>query len=105
MKVREVICPTASRSKAVRHRDLLRLALFPVAVIASAMIVDFAEPHLRARSVGLYYLIRSLSITPAAVIGGVLWTFSPDTPFRTAGAIGIVGTVVFAVTVDERYAT
>lgn len=28
-----------------------------------AMIVDFAEPHLRGRSVGLYYLVRSLSIT------------------------------------------
>ena len=35
-----------------------------------AMIVDFAVPHLRARTVGLYYLIRSLSISPAAAIGG-----------------------------------
>ena len=31
-----------------------------------AMIVDSARDDLRARSVGLYYLIRSLSITPAA---------------------------------------
>jgi len=38
-----------------------------------AMIVDFAEPHLRAQTVGLYYLIRSLTITPAAAIGGLLW--------------------------------
>src|SRR6185503_18200097 len=30
-----------------------------------AMIVDFAQPKLRARSVGLYYLLRSLAITPA----------------------------------------
>lgn len=70
-----------------------------------AMIVDFAEPSLRARSVGLYYLVRSLSITPAAVIGGLLWTFAPQTPFITAGIIGLIGTVVFAMTVEEHYAS
>jgi MFS family permease len=104
-------------------------ALFPVAVVLSsgfaslvvafiigglreigepsrkAMIVDFAEPHLRARSVGLYYLIRSLSITPAAAIGGLLWKIAPQVPFITAGVIGLVGTIVFAATVEERYAS
>jgi MFS family permease len=103
-------------------------ALFPLAVVASsgfpmliaafvvgglreigepsrkAMIVDFAEAHLRARSVGLYYLIRSLTITPAAAIGGLLWKYSPATPFIVAGAIGIIGTFVFALTVEEKYA-
>jgi MFS family permease len=70
-----------------------------------AMIVDFAEPNLRARSVGLYYLVRSLSITPAAVIGGLLWKFGPQTPFITAGIIGFIGTIVFALTVEEHYAS
>lgn len=70
-----------------------------------AMIVDFAEPSLRARSVGLYYLVRSLSITPAAVTGGLLWKYAPETPFITAGIIGIIGTVVFALTVEEHYAS
>lgn len=70
-----------------------------------AMIVDFAEPHLRARSVGLYYLVRSLSITPAAFIGGILWNFAPPTPFIAATVIGIIGTIVFAITVEERYAS
>jgi len=70
-----------------------------------AMIVDFARDNLRARSVGLYYLIRSLSITPAAAIGGLLWKITPQTPFVVAGAIGIVGTIVFAATVEERYAS
>ena len=106
----------------------LCFALFPVAVVASrgfasltfafiigglreigepsrkAMIVDFAEAHLRARSVGLYYLVRSLSITPAAAIGGLLWKLAPQTPFITAGIVGIIGTIVFAATVEERYA-
>lgn len=70
-----------------------------------AMIVDFARENVRARSVGLYYLVRSLSITPAAVIGGVLWKIRPDVPFITASIIGIVGTIVFAATVEERYAS
>ncbi|MGH9942898.1 MAG: MFS transporter [Pyrinomonadaceae bacterium] len=69
-----------------------------------AMIVDFAEPHLRARTVGLYYLVRSLSITPAALVGGLLWKVAPETPFVAAGVVGIIGTIVFAVTVEERYA-
>ncbi len=107
----------------------LCFALFPVAVVFSksfaalalafvvgglreigepsrkAMIVDFAQPHLRARSVGLYYLVRSLSITPAAATGGLLWSISPRAPFITAGLIGLIGTIVFAATVEERYAS
>jgi len=66
-----------------------------------AMIVDFAKPQLRARSVGLYYLLRSLAITPAAAIGGLMWKVSPQTPFILAGAFGIIGTLLFAATVRE----
>ncbi len=69
-----------------------------------AMIVDFAEPQLRARTVGLYYLVRGLAVTPAAAIGGLLWRVSPTVPFVTAGIIGLVGAAVFAATVEERYA-
>ena len=67
-----------------------------------ALIVDLAEPHLRARSVGLYYLIRSLAITPAAFVGGLLWNIAPPIPFYVAGAIGAVGTLAFALTVEEE---
>ena len=70
-----------------------------------AMIVDSAREDLRARSVGLYYLIRSLSITPAAAIGGLLWKISPQVPFIVAGAIGLIGTIVFTLTVEEKYAS
>ena len=69
-----------------------------------AMIVDFAEPHLRARTVGLYYLIRGLAVTPAAAVGGLLWKVAPDAPFIIAGAVGVIGVAVFASTVEERYA-
>ncbi len=106
----------------------LMFALFPVAVVLAgsfaalvgafvvgglreigeparkAMIVDLAETHVRARTVGLYYLVRSLSITPAAVVGGLLWRVAPALPFWIAGVIGLAGTIVFLLTVEEGYA-
>jgi len=69
-----------------------------------AMILDFAEPKVRARSVGLYYLMRSLAITPAAAIGGLLWKITPQTPFVLAGAFGVTGTFIFIATVREQSA-
>ncbi|HJQ22465.1 MAG TPA: MFS transporter [Blastocatellia bacterium] len=69
-----------------------------------AMIVDLADPERRGRTVGLYYLTRSLTITPASVIGGYLWKFSPATPFFVATLMGLLGVIVFVVTVDRRYA-
>jgi len=69
-----------------------------------AMIVDFADAQTRARTVGLYYLVRSLSITPASAIGGLLWGIRPQIPFLGAGLIGIVGTFLFAATVDDKHA-
>jgi MFS family permease len=69
-----------------------------------ALILDLVPGGARARGVGLYYLIRSLAITPAATVGGLLWTVAPQVPFLLAGVIGLVGTAVFAVTVEEDYA-
>ena len=69
-----------------------------------AMIVDFAKPQLRARTVGLYYLLRSLAITPAAFVGGLLWNLTPQTPFLIAGVFGIAGTLIFIATVREQSA-
>jgi MFS family permease len=66
-----------------------------------ALIIDFAAPALRARVVGLYYLCRSLTIAPAAFIGGLLWRVSPALPFYVAAAIGGIGVVAFVTTVEE----
>jgi MFS family permease len=68
-----------------------------------AMIVDFAEQQFRARNVGLYYLIRNLSITPASAIGGLLWRVRPEIPFMIAGLFGVAGTLLFAVFVEEQH--
>ena len=69
-----------------------------------ALIIDVAVPHLRARSVGIYYLLRSLAITPAAFIGGLLWKITPALPFFVAGGIGMIGTILFVATVSEEHA-
>jgi MFS family permease len=69
-----------------------------------ALILDLVRPDLRARGVGLYYLLRSLAIAPAATVGGLLWKLSPTVPFLMAGAIGGLGVLLFTLTVDERHA-
>jgi MFS family permease len=69
-----------------------------------AMIVDFADQQFRARNVGLYYLIRNLSITPASAIGGLLWRVRPEIPFVIAGLFGVAGTLLFAMFVKEQHA-
>jgi MFS family permease len=69
-----------------------------------ALILEFVRPDVRARGVGLYYLIRSVAIAPAATVGGLLWKTSPSLPFLMAGGIGLVGTILFALTVEERHA-
>jgi MFS family permease len=70
-----------------------------------AMIVDLADPTRRGRTVGLYYLTRSLSITPASVVGGFLWKLNPAIPFFVACAIGLAGTMIFVLTVERHHAS
>lgn len=69
-----------------------------------ALIVDLAQPQQQGRTVGLYYLIRSLSITPASFVGGLLWKIDPTIPFFVASVIGFIGTILFALTVEKKYA-
>src|SRR5215213_2766737 len=69
-----------------------------------ALIVDLSRPETRARSIGLYYLVRSVAIAPAAFVGGLLWRVAPSVPFYVAAAVGAVGVAVFAATVDEAHA-
>ena len=103
-------------------------ALFPVAVVVAhsfaalvaafvvgglreigeparkALILDLVPAGSRARAVGFCYLVRSLAIAPAATVGGLLWKITPTLPFALAALVGLAGTAVFALTVDERYA-
>lgn len=68
-----------------------------------AMIVNFSDAGARGRHVGLYYLIRNISVAPAAAIGGWLWhVFSPCATFHTAFSCGLIGAVFFLISVSEQ---
>lgn len=121
--------PAAKLADGVGRRPLviatfLAFALFPLAVVSAgsfsgliaafvvgglrefgeparkALIVDLARADVRARSIGLYYLVRSLSIAPAAVVGGLLWRLAPPFPFLLAGGFGLAGAAAFASRAD-----
>src|SRR5258708_21597422 len=64
-----------------------------------AMIVDFAGQQLRGRTVGLYYLVRNLSITPASAIGGVLLEVRPEISLLNSGVVVVGRTLLFCVSV------
>lgn len=129
-----IYIPAARRSDRGGREPLvaftfLAFALFPLAVVFSrsfpalilayviaglrelgepsrkALIVDLVDAHLRGRSVGLYYLIRSLAIAPAALLGGLLWKISPAIPFYLAAVVGAAGTLVFLWTSHEKRKT
>ena len=60
-----------------------------------ALIVDLAEGPYQGRTIGLYYLIRESIMIPASLIGGLLWSVSPQTPFIAASMVGSLGVLIF----------
>jgi hypothetical protein len=59
-------------------------------------IVDESPHKLPGRVVGLYYTMRNLSIVPAGLIGGLLWSVSPTIPLVSTFGLGLVGLMMFA---------
>lgn len=57
------------------------------------MIVDLAGEGRRGEVVGVYYLMRGLSVAVAPLLGGWLWTFSPTLTFAVAAVFGVAGVV------------
>jgi MFS family permease len=62
-----------------------------------ALIMDLSPDHCKAGMFGLYYLIRDVFVSLAALSGAFLWQISPETNLVTAFVFGIIGTVGFAV--------
>jgi MFS family permease len=59
-----------------------------------ALITDLAPG---GRDYGLYYLLRGLTVAPAALLGGWLWKFTPAAPFLIAGAVGMIGVAYYGL--------
>jgi MFS family permease len=62
-----------------------------------ALIMDLSPDHCRAGMFGLYYLIRDVFVSAAALGGAFLWQISPETNLIAAFVFGIIGTVGFAI--------
>jgi MFS family permease len=62
-----------------------------------SLIMDLAPDNCKAGMFGLYYLIRDLFVSLAALGGAFLWQISPETNLVTAFVFGIIGTAGFAV--------
>ena len=62
-----------------------------------ALIMDLSPAHCKAAMFGLYYLIRDVVVSLAAMGGAILWLVSPQTNLITAFVFGIIGTAGFAV--------
>jgi MFS family permease len=56
-----------------------------------AMIVDLANAAQRGQMVGVYYFTRGLVVMPASLLGGLLWTLAPQTPFFVAAGVCLIG--------------
>ncbi|MBI5606183.1 MAG: MFS transporter [Deltaproteobacteria bacterium] len=62
-----------------------------------SLIMDLSPKSCQAGMFGLYYLIRDVFVSVAALGGAFLWQNSPEVNFITAFVFGIIGTVGFAV--------
>jgi hypothetical protein len=62
-----------------------------------ALIMDLAPDTCKAGMFGLYYLIRDVFVSMAALGGAFLWQISPVTNFVTAFAFGVIGTLGFSL--------
>lgn len=62
-----------------------------------ALIMDLAPENCKAGMFGLYYLLRDVVVSMAAVGGAFLWQIGPGINFLAAFGCGVLGTVGFAV--------
>ena len=56
-----------------------------------ALIIAQAQPELRARTYGAYYLIRDCIVTAGSFLGAWLWSISPQANFIGAAICGVAG--------------
>ncbi|PKN35222.1 MAG: MFS transporter [Deltaproteobacteria bacterium HGW-Deltaproteobacteria-19] len=60
-----------------------------------ALILDLAPEDQKAGMFGLYYLVRDVIVSGAALAGAFLWEVSPEANLLTATACGLLGTLYF----------
>jgi MFS family permease len=66
-----------------------------------ALIVGYARPEMRGRTVGAYYLIRDTFVSFGSLLGAWLWHFGPSVNFWGATVLGAAGTAVYCATMPS----
>jgi MFS family permease len=69
-----------------------------------ALIVSYARPEMRGRTIGAYYLIRDTFVSAGSLLGAWLWEMGPLANFWTAAALGAAGTAVYCLSLRSRTA-
>jgi hypothetical protein len=59
--------------------------------------MDLSPADARAGAFGLYYLVRDLVVSLAALGGAFLWQMDPEVNLWAAFGFGVVGTLGFAL--------
>jgi MFS family permease len=67
-----------------------------------ALIVGYARPEMRGRTIGAYYLIRDTFVSFGSLLGAWLWHFGPSVNFWSATALGAAGTAIYCATLPGR---
>ena len=67
-----------------------------------ALIIGCCNPQRRGQMVGVYYLIRDMLVSGAALVGAALWQIGPRVNLVTAAAVGAIGTVFYVLTLEKR---
>jgi len=62
-----------------------------------ALIMDLASPASMGRQMGVYYMLRGISMSMAPIVGGVLWGWCNESPFVVGGAISAAGFLWFVL--------
>ena len=62
-----------------------------------SLLMDLAPDHCKAGMFGLYYLIRDVVVSAAALGGAFLWQVGPEVNLIAAFAFGLLGTAGFAI--------
>lgn len=63
-----------------------------------ALITELVPADCRTQSIGVYWAIRGLAVSPASILGGLLWCWvGPEFMLWTAGAVGAIGAMLFHV--------
>ncbi|TAK59853.1 MAG: MFS transporter [Bacteroidetes bacterium] len=66
-----------------------------------AQITDLAKISARGRTVGMYYLVRGISVFPASIVGGWLWSMHNTLTFYVAFGFGVIGCIWYALQVKN----